>query len=70
MRHNMMHVSVTTNLPTCPTCGAATSFAHAADYGRDKRVYFIFNCAACANETKVWRAEWQAMADAIVSDDD
>lgn len=71
MRHNLSHVSVTENLPACPACGQATVFAHAADFARDKRMYFIFSCPSCsAGETKVWRPEWQALADALIADED
>jgi hypothetical protein len=71
MRHNLSHFSVTENLPPCPACGKSTVFAHAADFARDKRLYMIFNCVSCsAGETKVWRPEWQALADALVADED
>jgi hypothetical protein len=71
MRQNLMHFSVTENLPACPACGAPTQFTHAADFGRDKRVYLIFRCTSCsAGETKVWRPEWQALADSWVADED
>ena len=71
MRHTLNHFSVTENLPECPACGAATVFTHSADFARDRRVYLIFTCPACgAGETKVWRPEWQAFADALTVDED
>ena len=70
MRHNLANYAVTENLPTCPACGAATVFAHAADFGRDKRVYLVFKCLACdAGETKVWRPEWQALVEVLDVDE-
>ena len=69
MRHTITHFSVTENLPECPDCGAATTFANAAELSREKRVYMIFKCTACGAETKVWRPEWQALSDALVAED-
>ncbi len=71
MRHTLTHFSVTENLPECPACGATTVFAHAADMGRDGRVYLIFTCPACAaGETKVWRPEWQSLSENLAADND
>jgi hypothetical protein len=70
MRYTISHLSITENLPACPACGATTTFAKAADVGRDNRVYLIFRCTNCdAGETKVWRPEYQAMADMLIADD-
>jgi ribosomal protein S27AE len=70
MRYTVSHLKVTENLPLCPACGTPTVFANAADMARDGRVYLIFRCHACpAGETKVWRPEYQAMADMLASDD-
>ena len=44
MRYNINHISLTENLPSCPTCGTITSFAKAADIAKDGRVYMIFRC--------------------------
>jgi hypothetical protein len=45
-------------------------FADAADVGRDGRVNLIFRCTNCsAGESKVWRPEYQAMADMLAADD-
>jgi len=44
MRYTVAHINVTDNLPTCPTCGATTVFANAADIAKDARVYMIFRC--------------------------
>jgi predicted RNA-binding Zn-ribbon protein involved in translation (DUF1610 family) len=71
MRQSLPQFSVNENLPECPACGATTVFAHAADFARNGRVYMIFTCPACgAGETKVWRPEWQAFADALTVDEE
>lgn len=71
MRQSLPQFSVNENLPECPACGATTVFAHAADFARNGRVYMIFTCTACgAGETKVWRPEWQAFADALTVDEE
>jgi len=60
-------ISVTENLPECPNCGSPAPFVHAADIGKDGRVYFIFRCENCdAGEFKIWRPQWQAMADMLL----
>jgi hypothetical protein len=70
MRHTLAHISVTENLPQCPVCGQLADFVHAADVGKDGRVYFIFKCGHCgAGEFKIWRPQWQAMADMLTSDE-
>ncbi len=69
MRYNINHISLTENLPSCPTCGAITAFAKAADIAKDARVYMIFRCPVDGTENKVWRPEWQAMHDTLVADD-
>ena len=70
MRHTLNHISVTENLPDCPGCGNPAPFVHAADIGKDGRVYFIFKCGNCdAGEFKIWRPQWQAMADMLTSDE-
>lgn len=70
MRHSLAHFAVTENLPHCEQCGATLHFTQAADMGRDGRVYLIFTCTACtAGETKVWRPEWQHLADVIAADE-
>ena len=71
MRHTLSHFSITENLPECPACGAKTTFVHAADFARDGRVYLIFMCTSCeAGETKVWRPEWQVLADTLTVDEE
>jgi predicted RNA-binding Zn-ribbon protein involved in translation (DUF1610 family) len=70
MRHTLPHITVTENLPHCPACGATAVFASAADVGKDGRVYFIFKCTNCdAGEFKIWRPQWQAMADMLAADE-
>lgn len=70
MRHTLTHVSVKENLPFCDNCGAALVFDNAADLARDGRVYLIFKCGSCsAGETKVWRPEWQSLADMLGDDE-
>lgn len=70
MRYTIAHIKIVDNLPECPNCGATTVFANAADVGKDGRVNLIFRCTNCsAGETKVWKPEYQAMADLITSDD-
>ena len=70
MRHTVTYFSIKENLPHCENCGADLVFANAADLARDKRVYLIFKCNNCsAGETKVWRPEWQTLADALEVDE-
>lgn len=70
MRHTLTQLPATENLPRCDHCGASLVFANTADLSKDGRVYLIFNCVACsAGETKVWRAEWQVLADSLAVDD-
>lgn len=71
MRHSIPHIKIESdNLPECPKCGAKTTFTHLADMGRDGKVYFIFRCDVCdAGEMKIWRPEWQSLADTIAADD-
>lgn len=70
MRYTLSHLTLTENLPECSACGAPLVFANAADVGRDGRVNLIFRCASCsAGETKVWRPEYQAMADLLAADE-
>ncbi len=70
MRYTLTHFSVKENLPQCPACGADTVFTHCADMGRDGRVYLIFTCPSCtAGETKVWRPEWQSLAENLLADE-
>ena len=53
-----------------PPRGVPAAFVHAADVGKDGRVYFIFKCGNCdAGEFKIWRPQWQAMADMLTSDE-
>ena len=69
MRHSLTDFTILENLPECPNCGAATVFTSAAEL-KDNRVYMIFLCPNCdAGETKVWRPEWQHMAEALETQD-
>jgi hypothetical protein len=70
MRYTLSHLKLTENLPNCPACGATMVFADAADVGRDGRVNLIFRCTNCsAGEAKIWRPEYQAMADLLAADE-
>ena len=68
MRHHLTHFAVTENLPDCTACGAATVFTSMAetdDSGSDKHVYLVFRCSTCGQESRVWRPEWQSLADSM-----
>jgi hypothetical protein len=38
-------------------------FAKQVDVGSDRRAHFIFRCASCSGEAKLWRSEWQALTE-------
>jgi len=70
MRYVLSQVAITDNAPACHACGAPTVFAQAADVLHDNRVYLIFKCSSCtAGETRVWRQEWQYLANMLVADE-
>ena len=70
MRHKLPPIAAIENVPSCPACGAPGAFTQLGDVGKDKRLYLIFSCTACdAGEFKVWRPQWQTMADLIAEDE-
>lgn len=68
MRHHLTHFTVTENLPNCAVCGTPTVFTTMAETGSssgDTHVYLVFRCPACQLEARVWRPEWQSLADSM-----
>jgi hypothetical protein len=62
MRHSTPYVKIDAP-PQCSECGTVMTFTQQVDVAKDGRAHFVFRCAACSFETKIWRPEWQGLTE-------
>ena len=68
MRHTTPYLQIET--PLCTECQSPMAFTRHVDVARDGRAHFVFRCATCALEMKLWRSEWQELTGEFLAIED